>query len=235
MTNATDIGSYIPARDAALRARLHPDYIARLARQSKIKAKQVGRKWYVEQSALDAFLKDHSESKKNRREQLREKHKREYIQHAKPENISHVVEEKIVETVPPRARHAVVTTVKHANLWASPGVNAQAMTYAIHPGVDLFHRAIALITAVVLVFGAYGVIDREFGAAAIDALAYTASGAVAFTAVTLGFSPDCSSGTQRMAAAAHVAFGNLVTSIDNALPSGLQDAPLTPIDSACSR
>lgn len=235
MPHAQDIDSYIPARDAALHARLHPDYIARLARQSKIKAKRVGRKWYVEKSALDVFLKDHTEGKEARREQLREKHKREYIQHAKPDRISHAVEAKIAETVPPRAQHAVVTSVKHSNLWATPGINAQAAAYAIHPSLDLFHRAIALVTAIVLVFGAYGLIDREFGAAAVDAVAYSASGAAAFAAVTLGFSPDCTSTSQRMAASAHVAFDNLITSIDNALPSGLQDTPLTPIDSTCSR
>lgn len=232
MSSVADTGSYIPARDAALRARLHPDYIARLARQSRIKAKRVGRKWFVDERALESFLKDHSEGKKERREKLREKHKREYLEHAQP--LVHV-DEKIAENVSPRTQHAVVTTVKHANLWATPGINAQAVTYAIHPGVDFVHRIVALLTAFVLVFGIYGLIDREFGAAAANALVYTASGATAFVAVTLGFSPDCSSDSQRMAAAAHVAIGNLIAALDNAMPSGLDDVPLVPIDAGCSR
>lgn len=235
MTNATDMDSYIPARDAALRARLHPDYIARLARQSKIKAKRIGRKWYVEQSALDVFLKSHSEGKEERREKMREKHKREYHAHATESRVPDVVEEVIAEKVSPRTQHAVVTTVKHANLWSSPGMNTHAFTYAIHPSVDLLHRITALLTAFILVFGVYGLFDREFGAAAVHAVAYAASGATAFVAVTLGFSPDCTSGSQRMAAAAHVAVGNLLTSIDNAMPSGLPDTSLRPIDATCSR
>lgn len=233
MTNATDIGSYIPARDAALRARLHPDYIARLARHSKIAAKRIGRKWYVEQSSLEAFLKNHTEGKEARREALRRKHKKEYLAHAASE--SRAVEEAIAEQVSPRTQHAVVTTVKHANLWATPGVNAQAVTYALHPSVDFMHRIAALLTAFVLVFGIYGVIDREFGALAVDAVAYAASGTAAFVAVAFGFSPDCTSGSQRMAAAAHTAFGNIVTSIDNAMPSGLDDAPLSSLDAECAR
>jgi hypothetical protein len=231
MTNATDMDSYIPARDAALRARLHPDYIARLARQSKIEAKRIGRKWYVDERALTAFLKSHAEGKEARREKLREKHKREYLAHAKPLAL---VDEKIGESVSPRTQHAVVTSVKHANLWATPGVNAQAVTYAMHPGIDLLHRVVALVTAVVLVFGAYGLFDREFGAAAADALAYSASGIVAFAAVSLGFSADCSSGTQRMAAVAHLAFQNALISLDNAMPSGLPDAPLASLADACA-
>lgn len=231
MSNATEIGSYIPARDAALRARLHPDYIARLARQSKIKAKRVGRKWYVDESALEKFLKSHSEGKEERREKLRVKHKKEYLEHAQP---LARVDDTIAENVSPRTQHAVVTTVKHANLWATPGLNAHAVTYAMHPGIDLLHRVVALVTAFVLVFGAYGLFDREFGAAAVDALAYSASGIVAFAAVTIGFSPDCASGTQRMAAAAHLAFQNALTSIDNAMPSGLPDTSLTPLSEACA-
>lgn len=237
MSNTADMGSYVSARDAALRARLHPDYIARLARHSKIRAKRVGRKWYVEEKALDAFLIDLSAGKEARRTAMKEKRKREYVRHTESESekLSHVIEEKIAEKVTPRAHRTIVTSVKHANLIASPGINAHALSYAVHPSVDFLHRIVALVSALIIVFGAYGLFDREFGSAAVHAFAYSAGGTAAFASVFLGANPECDSAVQRLTAAASASVQNVLISLDNAMPSGLPESSFQSANGGCAQ
>lgn len=238
METNTDIGSYIPARDAALRVHLHPDYISRLARQSRIHGRRVGRRWYVDPASLDVFLQSQNAGKEARRGELKDVRRKEYEEmHTEKAGESAIVaiEEAIAENVTPQTHHAVAKGVQHAGILSAPGLNAHALSFVIHPGVDFFHKVIALMTAFVLVFGAYGLFDREFGAAMLQGVAYSAGAAVSLAAVFAGASADCHSNPERMAAAAHVSFENILISLDNLMPSGLADKPLSPLSSGCSQ
>ena len=157
MSHPADIDSYVPAREAALRVRLDPDYVSRLARQSRIRGRQVGRRWYVDQVSLDAFLAEQAAAKESRREEIKNLRRKEYEQlHEEQADDSAItaIEEAIAENVAPQAHQVVTKGVQHAGLISTPGLNAHALSYAIHPGVDFFHRVVALMTAFVLVFGA---------------------------------------------------------------------------------
>jgi hypothetical protein len=48
--------TYIPIRNAAAAARLSPEYLARLARQHRLRARIVARTWFIETDSLQQFL-----------------------------------------------------------------------------------------------------------------------------------------------------------------------------------
>ena len=58
MTNALifDNLTYIPIRDAAAGAHLTTNYLARLARSGRLRARMVGRMWFLEMHSLQQFL-----------------------------------------------------------------------------------------------------------------------------------------------------------------------------------
>lgn len=225
MSHVADMGSYIPARDAALEVRLHPDYIARLARQERIQGKRVGRRWYVDPVSLQQFLSEQSAEKEERRERLKKARRREYGSGAGETAIT-AIEETIAENVPHRTHRAVATGVRHAGVLSTPGINMHAVSYAIHPGTDFLHRLVALISAIIIVFGGYSLLDREFGAAVAQGISNTAIVAGSFALVLAGSTPECASYTQRMAAAAHTGLQNALISLENMMPSGLAEKPL---------
>lgn len=225
MSHAADINSYISARDAALKVRLHPDYVARLARQARIRGKKVGRRWYVDPISLQKFLSTQSLQKEERRVQLKTARRKEYVARGGEASPIATIEDVITENVNPHTHRAVTTGVQHAALFSTPGVNMHAISYAIHPGADFLHRLVALITSFVIVFGSYSLIDREFGRIMFAGIAYSSSAIASLAAVLAGAYPDCTSPTERMAASAHVAFENTLISLENFMPSGL--APKT--------
>jgi hypothetical protein len=220
MTSTAEIGPYLPAREAALRARLHPDYISRLARESKITSKRIGRRWYIDPSSLEAFLAEQSAEKAAWRQELKEKRRQEYVNLVK-EPVE-AIKESITENVAPQAHRVIASSVQRTSLFAAPGLNVHAMAYVVHPWADFLHRIAALFAAFVLVFGTYGLIDRQFGIMLGDTLVASASNAAAASAVLAGKSPECDSLVQRGLAAISGAVRSVITSIDNAMPSGLE-------------
>lgn len=229
MTGNTDTGSYVLARDAALRANVRPDYIARLARQSRIKGTQVGRKWYVDATDLNAFLAAQSSGTKPRQRDVHT------VARTPGRSTSTIEDQKIVDAVAPHAHHVAATGVRHANFFSAPGVNAHAVSYVIHPGMDFFHKLVALVTAIVIVFSVYGVFDREFGNAAINAIAYSTTAGAALAAAFFGASPDCHSGAQRMAATAYISMHNILVSLDNLLAIRSTDTEAVAMNHDCVR
>lgn len=220
MTTTADIGTYLPAREAALRARLHPDYISRLARESKITSKRVGRRWYIDPASLDAFLAEQSAEKEAWRQELKAKRRKEYVNLAK-EPIE-AIKESITENVTPQAHRVVTSSIERTSLFAAPGLNVHAMGYVVHPWADFLHRIVALFTAFVLVFGTYSLIDRQFGSLMGDALASGASNTAAVSSVLTGAPPACDSRIQKTAAGIVHAVRIAVIAIDAAMPSNLE-------------
>lgn len=235
MSTISDMGTYISAREAATRARLHPDYISRLARESKILSRRVGRRWYVDPKSLDAFLEEQSVGKEAWRQELKEKRRTEYKKppvHEERERlaapIAHI-EEKLAETTTPQVKNAVEGTIRYSAL-TTPGVGTHMASYVIHPGVDFLHRLIALMTAIVLVFGTYALIDREFGSTAASLVARAASNLAAVSVVAIGGRPDCTSGAQRFVASATSALRDVIAAIDAVMPSGIERMPSASLD-----
>jgi hypothetical protein len=225
MSQPADMGSFISARDAALKAHLHPDYISRLARESKIASKRIGRRWYVDPSSLEAFISAQTEGKEARREELkqirRQEYDKSYAERAESSTVA-AIEEAIAENASPHTHQVVAKGVQHAGLIATPGLNMHAVSYAIHPGIDFLHKAIALFTAFILVFGSYGLIDREFGTKVADTLADGAMGAAAVSSVLIGDEPQCDSRVQTLASDLSYAVTSMVAHIDAEMPYNIE-------------
>lgn len=71
--------SLIPIRDAAVRVSYSRDYVARLAREGKIVASQIGRQWFVDPVSLEKFSAEASALEEVRRQELRAERKRELM------------------------------------------------------------------------------------------------------------------------------------------------------------
>jgi hypothetical protein len=48
--------TYIPIRDATAASHLSPEYLARLARSGRLRAKMVAHTWFIETHTLQQFL-----------------------------------------------------------------------------------------------------------------------------------------------------------------------------------
>jgi hypothetical protein len=48
--------TYISIRDASVSSRLSTEYLARLARSGRIRARMIGRMWFIETHSLQQFL-----------------------------------------------------------------------------------------------------------------------------------------------------------------------------------
>lgn len=68
---------FLPVREAADLVSYTPDYVAKLARQDKIKAHQEGRQWMVDVDSLKLFELQGEADRKRRAEQLRNERLRE--------------------------------------------------------------------------------------------------------------------------------------------------------------
>jgi hypothetical protein len=69
----------VPIREAALRVKYSHDYVSRLAREGKIIASQVGRKWFVDPVSLKNFSAEAEVLETVRKEELRQERKRELM------------------------------------------------------------------------------------------------------------------------------------------------------------
>src|SRR3989344_8151490 len=69
---------YISANEAAVSSDLTRDYIARLCREEKVKGRQIGKNWYVNQESLASFLVNQSYLKAARRKEITQERLGEY-------------------------------------------------------------------------------------------------------------------------------------------------------------
>jgi len=212
MPTATNEEKYIPTRDAAHAADLHPDYVARLAREGKIRAKRLGRKWHVETDSLTAFVRAQAGETARRNEELKHKRVHEYRKSKMPRQ-----EGLSSQIIAPEAREAIADAVRvpsayiheattqvvaRGGIISTPGLSSHMLSPAIiHPVVDFLHKIVALVASLILVFGAYSYADPHFRAVACVSLLRISEGAFGGIA-----SMDGNSGTISQVAAASQAF-----------------------------
>lgn len=85
----------IPLKEAAKRIAYSRDYLAKLAREQKIVATQIGRQWFVDMSSLQTFLDSVALEQEVRKQQLREERKRELLAKKELETLSIDIKTKI--------------------------------------------------------------------------------------------------------------------------------------------
>ncbi|MFZ2886329.1 MAG: helix-turn-helix domain-containing protein, partial [Minisyncoccia bacterium] len=165
---------YISAREAALFANVTRDYVARLARNGKIKGKRIGKNWYVEDTSLRTFLVDQESIQAKRNAELMHNRKREYKKAAKTgvEDISSTIPQKPIAAmwrtntadeklnVVRSMRSTVEKLLTESGKTVSPHTRVSPL-YAAHPTFDFVHKISALITAFVLVFGIYAYVHPD--------------------------------------------------------------------------
>lgn len=134
--------SLIPIREAASRVSYSRDYVARLAREGKIVASQIGRQWFVDLASLQNFSAEATALEEVRRQDLRAERKRELM--AK-ESLS-VLDEVVVRRAATQRFDAAVVTAAVVCLGLLTGVGAY--TAARIPGSPLadFSRVLALVS-----------------------------------------------------------------------------------------
>ena len=88
----------IPLKEAAKRIAYSRDYLAKLAREQKIIATQIGRQWFVDMSSLQTFLDSVALEQEVRKQQLREERKRELSAKRELETLSVDIKSKINNT-----------------------------------------------------------------------------------------------------------------------------------------
>jgi hypothetical protein len=81
MSTAVEINgvTLVPIKEAASRVKYSHDYVSRLAREGKIVASQIGRKWFVDPVSLETFSAEASMLEEVRKEELRQERKRELM------------------------------------------------------------------------------------------------------------------------------------------------------------
>lgn len=167
-THSSDL---IPAREAAVRFSLSRDYVTRLAREGRIEGRRIGNAWHVSVQSLEAFCSQQGAAKVHRHKKLADTRRKEYrgghVVVAEQETSPEPVIEEPMEAEPERevepsaavaAMHAAVGQIaakKHIRHMQT------APLYAIHPMLDLAHRATALVGAIALVVGAYMFISPQ--------------------------------------------------------------------------
>jgi len=81
---------YVPSSVLAVAHNYTPDYIAKLSREEKVLATQVGRQWFVEPSSLETFLHQVDIEKNLRKEELSRKRRIEHALHQKQQEVLRV-------------------------------------------------------------------------------------------------------------------------------------------------
>jgi hypothetical protein len=173
---------YISASEAAEEFDFTRDYIARLCREGRVRGKKVGKNWYVHEVSFKEFLIGQEYSRALRSESLKSERKQAFAKENGPKmtfSASETLPRPLIRPVEhisdAAARHTqLINEVardasSHAGLsdaairLVSQGV-AHVPTYAVTPLAEFLHRILALTVAVVLTFGLYSVIDRQFPA-----------------------------------------------------------------------
>lgn len=88
----------VPLKEAARRISYSRDYLAKLARDQKIIATQIGRQWFIDMSSLQSFLNSAMMEQEIRKQQLREERKRELLAKSELKKVSIDIEKNINKT-----------------------------------------------------------------------------------------------------------------------------------------
>jgi hypothetical protein len=160
-------------RSAAQETGLHADYIARLARQKRIRGKRIGNKWHVDPVSLKDFLLRQIHKEALRQEELKQQRKEEYELSQRRQHSAHagnasryrrLHEDKDAAPIPVPAAHAH-NLLAHAvgGLHSmTPGLASHIVSPVIHPAMEFLHKVSALLVAITLVFGVYSAFDSQF-------------------------------------------------------------------------
>src|SRR3989338_8581309 len=180
---------YVSAGQAASFLGITRDYVARLCKEAKLAGRRVGREWYVSNDSLRSFLVDQEYTKARRREDLAETRRHE--DQVNSQNGGHTAgtvapyasvvassaaQHRAPATVPPPAaasqtpyaHQALAHAMKkqaHNIISSEPLAAAGSLRVPVHaltPSMDILHRLVALMVAVLFTAGTYAFIDAEY-------------------------------------------------------------------------
>ncbi|HTR18369.1 MAG TPA: hypothetical protein VMH91_00060, partial [Candidatus Paceibacterota bacterium] len=164
---------FIPASEAAGISNLTRDYITRLARESKVVGRQVGRQWYVSEESFKAFLVAQEYANSQRRGALTRERQQEYDRIQAVQAPEKKISASSRTETPSSPQPAAFTSNAdlHRKLAAAAmrsgaqviskattiagNASAQMPLYAVTPGVELLHKVAAAVLALALVVGLY--------------------------------------------------------------------------------
>ncbi|RJQ34747.1 DNA-binding protein, partial [Candidatus Parcubacteria bacterium] len=174
---------YISANDAATSSDLTRDYIARLCREGKIKGRQIGKNWYVNQESLSSFLLKQSYLKATRRKEVTQERLNEYYRvlqepirtassplgptpgHSSKESSATplpLIQKKFdVHSALARAVIKRSSIVPGGMLHAASSVGAHLTPHALSPVANFLHKVIALTAALLLTIGTYVLVNPD--------------------------------------------------------------------------
>jgi len=160
---------YISANEAAASSDLTRDYIARLCREEKVKGRQIGKNWYVNQESLSSFLLKQSYLKATRRKEVTQERLNEYYRvlqepirtassppgptpgYSSKESSAiplPLIQKKFdVHTALARAVIKRSPVVPGGMLHAASSVGAHLTPHALSPFTNFLHKVIALTAA----------------------------------------------------------------------------------------
>ncbi len=144
MSTAVEINglSLVPIKEAALRVSYSRDYVARLAREGKIVASQIGRQWFVDITSLENFSAEASALEEVRRQELRAERKRELM--AK-ESLS-ALDEIVVRRLKKQRFDAAVVTLAVACLGLFSGVGVYTASNIPDSPLADITRSLAIVS-----------------------------------------------------------------------------------------
>ncbi|MDO8552082.1 MAG: hypothetical protein Q7S01_00970, partial [bacterium] len=172
---------YISAVAAAQESNLTRDYIARLCREGRIRAKRVGKNWYVDHPSLKSFLVEHKFSLDKHRAELARERAHEYrasVNKSVKPSISSDIRSRAEavsapapdHSVPPRTlpnfKEQVLRKFSSRNISLPVGIGDSALRLATHATttlnplpVEILHKLTALLVALSLTVGTYAMTD----------------------------------------------------------------------------
>ena len=183
---------YVSAGQAASFLGVTRDYVARLCKETKLTGRRVGREWYVSNDSLRNFLVDHEYTKARRREDLAATRRHEYQVNSQnvgraaetlPSYASVVASSAPRWQAPAfreasprvttsrrsyahealtRAMNAEVHNIISSDPLVAAAGNLRVPIQALTPGLDMLHKLVALMVAVLFTAGTYAFIDAEY-------------------------------------------------------------------------
>lgn len=161
---------YMSAQEAAAVSGMTRDYIARLCRIGTLRGRREGKQWFVRENSLYDFLILNEYAHSKRRESLTTQRKTEYRGSfaIKPEHWRTAAESALAAGVVSRSddKNSIARTME--SLLNAPSGAAHAALqvahvpiYTITPFMEIVHRLIALFCAVLVIFGAYTLVNPE--------------------------------------------------------------------------
>jgi hypothetical protein len=177
--------SYVSAGEIADAYGFVRDYVARLCRSGRVRGRQIGKNWYVDECAFKEFFIHREHALALHHQQLALERRHEYqaaqVNDSTAPSLKPPIESKEQKSPRyPRGSHIrsmqtalaaqAARALGQVSQFASAptGVSDAAVRaahvplYAISPWMEFVHKAIALTFALVLVYGAYAMINPQF-------------------------------------------------------------------------